>query len=108
MVSFVVSMRDRVNAAKEDAFGSEGNTPAMKLQATIIVSYRADSLSEAGEKLDDLLPRAGERGDVEIESIEVHTPVRAEAVSLPQVGRAAQPRGVVPRATGERDGVSTR
>jgi hypothetical protein len=77
----------------------------MKLQATIIVSYRADSLSEAGEKLDDVLLRARERGDIEIESIEVHTPVRTEAVSLPQVERAAQPH-VPPRATGAEYGPS--
>ena len=77
----------------------------MKLQATIIVSYRADSLAEAGEKVDDLLLRARQRGDIEIESIEVHTPVRAGSVSLPQVERAPQPQ-VAPRATGERDGIS--
>ena len=76
----------------------------MKLQATITVSYRADSLAEAGEKLDDVLRRARERGDMEIESIDVHTPVRAGAVSLPRVERAAQPREVTPQSVREGDG----
>ncbi len=71
----------------------------MKLQATIIVSYRADSLAKAGEKLDDALPRARERGDIEIESVDVHMPVRAGAVSLPQMERPLQPRDVAPRDT---------
>jgi hypothetical protein len=80
-------------------------TGCSAIQATIIVSYRADSLSEAGEKLDDVLLRARERGDIETESIEVHTPVRAGAVSLPHVERALQPQ-VEPQATGEGDSLS--
>ena len=64
----------------------------MKLQATIVISYRADSLREAGEKLDDVLVRARERTDVETESIELRTPVSAGPVSLPQIERAAPAR----------------
>lgn len=76
---------------------AERRTAVMELQATIIVSYRADSLAEAGEKLEDVLLRARERDDIEIESIEVHTPVRAGSVTLPRVERGAQPRDVLPR-----------
>jgi hypothetical protein len=43
----------------------------MKLQATIVISCRAGSLGEAGDKLDDVLIRARERTDVEIEGIEL-------------------------------------
>jgi hypothetical protein len=57
----------------------------VKLQATIVVSYRADSLAEAGDKLDDVLHRARQRDDIEIESIELHTPVSAGPVTLPRV-----------------------
>jgi hypothetical protein len=64
----------------------------MKLQATIVVSYRADSLAEAGETLDDVLVLARERSDVEIESIELRTPVSAGPVTLPQIERAAPGR----------------
>jgi hypothetical protein len=49
----------------------------MKLQAMIVVSYRADSLGEGGGMLGDVLSRARERGDIEIDSIELRTPVRA-------------------------------
>jgi hypothetical protein len=57
----------------------------MKLEATIVLSYRADSLAEAGNTLDDVLRRAYERDDVEIESVQLNTPATAGPVSLPQV-----------------------
>jgi hypothetical protein len=41
----------------------------MKLQATIVISYRADSFGDAGDALDDLLQRARERENVEIDRI---------------------------------------
>ncbi len=75
----------------------------MKLQATIVISYRANSLREAGEKLDDVLVRAGGRTDVETESIELRTPVSAGPVSLPQIERAA-PARTHPAPMRERDG----
>ena len=75
----------------------------MKLQATIVISYRADSLGEAGDKLDDVLMRARERTDVEVESIELRTPVSAGPVSLPPIGRAARTR-TRPEPMRKRDG----
>jgi hypothetical protein len=68
----------------------------MKLQATILISYRADSLAEAGGVLDDVLDRARERDDVEIESIELATPASAGPVSLPYVERPPDPPQRVP------------
>jgi hypothetical protein len=68
----------------------------MKLEATIVVSYRADSLAEAGDKLDDVLRRARERDDIELESIELHTPVTAGPVSLPRVETPPPPERKVP------------
>ena len=68
----------------------------MKLQATIVISYRADSLGEAGGVLDDLLGRARERDDVEVESIELATPASAGPVSLPYVERPPDPPQRVP------------
>ena len=62
----------------------------MKLEATIVLSYRADSLAEAGDALDDVLRRAYERPDMEVESVQLNTPVTAGPVSLPEV--AARPR----------------
>jgi hypothetical protein len=68
----------------------------MKLHATIVISYRADSFSDAGEALDDVLERARERGDVEIESIQLSTPTSAGPVSLPYVERPPDPPQRVP------------
>jgi hypothetical protein len=68
----------------------------MKLQATIVISYRADSFSEAGAVLDDVLGRAREREDVEIDSIELGTPASAGPVSLPYVERPPAPPQRVP------------
>jgi hypothetical protein len=68
----------------------------MKLQATIVISYRADSFGDAGGALDDVLQRARERGDVEIESVQVGTPVSAGPVSLPQVESPPAPPERVP------------
>jgi hypothetical protein len=59
----------------------------MKLQATVVISYRADSLADAGDALDDVLSRAREREDVEIESIQLGTPASTGPVSLPYVER---------------------
>jgi hypothetical protein len=53
----------------------------MKLQATIVISYRADSFGDAGDALDDVLQRARERDDVEIDSIQLGTPASARPVT---------------------------
>jgi hypothetical protein len=68
----------------------------MKLEATIVVSYRADSLAEAGDKLDDILRRAREREDIEVENIQLNTPVTAGPVSLPRVESPPPPPRRVP------------
>jgi hypothetical protein len=68
----------------------------MKLQATVVISYRADSLADAGDTLDDVLSRAREREDVEIESIQLGTPASAGPVSLPYVERPPDPPQRVP------------
>jgi hypothetical protein len=68
----------------------------MKLQATIVISYRADSFGDAGDALDDVLRRAHERDDVEIDSIQVGTPASSGPVSLPYVERPPDPPQRVP------------
>ena len=68
----------------------------MKLQATIVISYRADSFGEAASVLDDVLQRAREREDAEIESIQLGTPASAGPVSLPYVERPPDPPQRVP------------
>jgi hypothetical protein len=68
----------------------------MKLQATVVISYRADSLGDAGAALDDVLQRAHERDDVEIDSIQLSTPASAGPVSLPYVETPSAPPQRVP------------
>jgi hypothetical protein len=68
----------------------------MKLHATIVISYRADSFGDAGAELDDVLTRARERQDVEIESIQLATPASAGPVSLPYVESPPAPPHRVP------------
>jgi hypothetical protein len=68
----------------------------MKVQATIVISYRADSLGDAGSVLDDVLERAREREDVEIDSIQLATPASAGPVTLPYVERPPAPPQRVP------------
>ena len=76
----------------------------MKVQATILISYRADSFGEAGGAIDDVLQRAREREDVEIDSIQLGTPASAGPVTLPiRRGPPAPPQTVPhPLPNGER------
>jgi hypothetical protein len=78
----------------------------MKLEATIVISDRADSFADAGDALDDVLRRARERDDVEIESVEVGTPVSAGPVSLPHIETPPAPPRRVPHPlpNGDRTG----
>jgi hypothetical protein len=68
----------------------------MKVQATILISYRADSFGEAGGTIDDVLQRAREREDVEIDSIQLATPASAGPVTLPYVEKPPAPPHRVP------------
>jgi hypothetical protein len=72
------------------------DTRRMKIQATIVISYRADSLGDAGGALDDVLGRAREREDVEVDRIQLGTPVSAGPVTLPSVERPPAPPQRVP------------
>jgi hypothetical protein len=72
------------------------DTRRMKVQATIVISYRADSFGDAGGALDDVLERAREREDVEIDSIQLGTPASAGPVTLPYVERPPAPPQRVP------------
>jgi hypothetical protein len=72
------------------------DTERMKLQATIVISYRADSFGDAGDALDDMLQRAREREDVEIDSIQLGAPASTGPVSIPYVERPPAPPQRVP------------
>jgi hypothetical protein len=86
----------RVIGDANQAGADARDTACMKLQATIVISYRADSFADAGGALDDVLRRSRERDDVEIESIQLSTPSSAGPVSLPYVERPPDPPKRVP------------
>jgi hypothetical protein len=66
----------------------------MKVQATVLLSFQATSLGDAGAVLDDVLARARERDDVDVGSVELVTPPGDRAVTLPPV---SGPVGYAPR-----------
>lgn len=68
----------------------------MKVQATVLLTFQAKSLTEAGAVLDDVLGRAQERDDVDVGRVEVSSPPGDRLVTLPPVsapgGYAPQPQ----------------
>ena len=70
----------------------------MKVEATIVLSLQAHNLAQAGETLDDVLPRAAEGADVEVRSVSVQTPTGSGLVSLPHP-TAPEHRPPVPHPT---------
>ena len=57
----------------------------MKVQATVLLSFQAKTLADAGALLDDVLARARERGDVDVSHVELSTPPADRPVTLPPV-----------------------
>jgi hypothetical protein len=71
----------------------------MKVQATVLLTFQAKSLAEAGAVLDDVLTRARERDDVDVGRVEVASPPADRAVTLPPVPAAAGYAPQVPPPT---------
>ncbi len=59
----------------------------MKVQATLVLSFQARTLTEAGELLDDVLARARGRTDVDVGRIELSSPPSDGVVTLPPISR---------------------
>ena len=55
----------------------------MKLTATVVLSFSARSLREAGEQLDAFLEPARERDDIEVKSVDLQTPSAGAPVTIP-------------------------
>jgi hypothetical protein len=66
----------------------------MKVQATVLLSFQATTLAEAGAVLDDVLARAREREDVDIRRVELVSPPGDRTVTLPPV---SAPVGYAPQ-----------
>jgi hypothetical protein len=56
---------------------------AMRFQATVEFDFKASSLAEAGERLNELLEHAKTIGEMEVASVQLGTPAKAEPVTLP-------------------------
>jgi hypothetical protein len=69
----------------------------MKVQATVVITLQAGSLSEVGSVLDDVLERAHERDDVDVGQVTLTTPPGATPVTLPPVSAAGDFPPGVPR-----------
>jgi hypothetical protein len=66
----------------------------MKVQASIVLSFQAKTLTDAGAVLDDVLARARDREDVDLAAVELISPPGERPVTLPPVaglGHAARP-----------------
>lgn len=64
----------------------------MKVQASVVLTFQAKTLTEAGAVLDDVLTRARAREDVDVTAVELTSPPGDRAVTLPPLpaaGRAA-------------------
>jgi hypothetical protein len=61
----------------------------MKVQTTVVLSFQARTLTEAGALLDDVLGRARERQDVDVGGVELLTPPGDRLVTLPPLGASA-------------------
>ena len=72
----------------------------MKVQATVVLTFQAKSLGQAGAILDDVLAHARERDDVDVSHVEVVSPPGNLAVTLPPLPAAAYPPRVPPSSTG--------
>jgi hypothetical protein len=58
----------------------------MKFEATIVVTVHAQSVSEAGAMVDDVLHGAHLRDGVAVQSVDLRTPVNSRPVTVPQAG----------------------
>jgi hypothetical protein len=63
----------------------------MRFQATVVLDFKASSIAEAGERLNELLEHAKDVGEMEVANVQLGTPARAEPVTLPAVERAPTP-----------------
>jgi hypothetical protein len=60
----------------------------MKVQATVVLSFQARTLADAGAVMDDVLSRARERDDVGVGGVEIVSPPGEQLVTLPAPGPA--------------------
>jgi len=57
----------------------------MKVQASVVLTFQAKTLTEAGAVLDDVLARARARDEVDVAAVELTSPPGDRLVTLPPV-----------------------
>jgi hypothetical protein len=70
----------------------------MKVEASVVFRFQSSSLAETGALLDEILGRAHEREDIEVEQINVMTPPGSTPVSLPVPSTPSEYGPGVPRS----------
>ncbi len=75
----------------------------MKVEASVVFRFQSSSLAEAGALLDEVLGRAHERDDIDVDQINVTTPPGSTPVSLPALTTPGEYPPGVPRS-GAMDG----
>jgi hypothetical protein len=72
----------------------------MKVEASVVFRFQSSSLAEAGAVLDEILGRAHERDDVDVQQITAMTPPGSAPVSLPALSAPGEYAPGVPRSGG--------
>jgi hypothetical protein len=70
----------------------------MKVEASVVFRFQSSSLAETGAVLDDLLARAYERDEIEVEQVNMTTPPGSTPVSLPAMSVPGGSAPGVPRS----------
>jgi hypothetical protein len=68
----------------------------MKVHASVVLSFQAKTLTDAGAVLDDVLARARAREDVELAAVNLTSPPGDRLVTLPPVPGASHAAPGVP------------
>jgi hypothetical protein len=76
----------------------------MKVQANVVLSFQAKTLTDAGAVLDDVLARARERDDVDLAAVTLTSPPGDRLVTLPPVPGASHAAPGVPFTTNAGNG----
>jgi hypothetical protein len=70
----------------------------MKVEASVVFRFQSSSLAQAGALLDEVLGRAHERDDIDVDQINLTSPPGSTPVSLPAVSTPAEYPPGVPRS----------
>ena len=68
----------------------------MKVQASIVLSFQAKTLTDAGAVLDDVLARARDREDVDVAGVELISPPADRQVTVPPIAASGHAGRRVP------------